>query len=61
MKVRYIGNGSFRFGDRPLNPGEIVDGPFAAVKALSERPDFEVVKESKRRKKTEAEAPEQED
>ena len=55
MRAKYIGNGSFRFGDRPLSEGEIVEGPIALIKALTERGDFEEVKESTRRKRKAAE------
>ena len=40
-KARYIGNAVFRFGDRRLVKGELIDGPEALVNALLERGDFE--------------------
>ena len=40
-KARYIGNSTFRFGDRRLVKGETIDGPDALVDALLKRSDFD--------------------
>lgn len=40
-KAKYVGTGTFRYGDTPIKPGDTIDGPPALVDALLERADFE--------------------